>query len=187
MNPPGSAAAARPHDHHPAPTGVRIRQARPEEYEAVGEVTIAGYAGLVASDQDYVNDLRKAAHRAENSELLVAVDEHTGEILGTVAFVLPGSPYAEVSREGEGEFRMLAVTPAARGRGIGEALVEACLERARKYHFTAVAISTVWDMRAAHRLYGRMGFHRAPERDWWPVPEVELICYLKDLRETPQG
>ncbi|MGC0420678.1 GNAT family N-acetyltransferase [Embleya sp. AB8] len=186
MNPPGSAAAARPHDQLAAPAGVRIRQARPDEYEAVGEVTVAGYAGLLAADRHYVDDLRKAAHRADNAELLVAVDEHTGEILGTVSFVLPGSAYAEVSREGEGEFRMLAVTPAARGRGIGEALVEACLERARKYHFTAVAISTVWDMRAAHRLYARMGFHRAPERDWWPVPEVELFCYLKDLREPAQ-
>ncbi|WP_406282976.1 GNAT family N-acetyltransferase [Embleya sp. NBC_00896] len=184
MTPPAS-AAARPHDQLPAPAGVRIRQARPAEYEAVGEVTIAGYAGLVAADREYVNDLRRAAHRAENSELLVAVDEKTGVILGTVAFAVPGSAYAEVSQEGEGEFRMLAVRPDARGRGIGEALVEACLDRARRHGFTAVAISTVWDMRAAHRLYARMGFHRAPERDWWPVPEVELICYLKDLREVP--
>jgi ribosomal protein S18 acetylase RimI-like enzyme len=187
MKLPASAAAAPPHDRLPSPAGVLIRHARPEEYEAVGRVTVQAYAGLVASDQEYVDELRMAAHRAEHTELLVAVDEVSGEVLGTVAFVVPGSAYAEVSREGEGEFRMLAVSPAARGRGIGEALVEACLERARRHGFAAVVISTVWDMRAAHRLYARMGFHRAPERDWWPVPEVELICYTKDLREPAAG
>jgi len=188
MNPPVSATAARPHDRLSAPPGgFHIRSARPGEYEAVGELTVAAYAGLVASDQDYVDELRQAGHRAEHTELLVAVDDASGEVLGTVAFVVPGSTYAEVAREGEGEFRMLAVDPAARGRGIGEALVEACLERARKHGFAAVAISTVWDMRAAHRLYARMGFHRAPERDWWPVAEVELICYLKDLSAGTPG
>lgn len=184
MNLPASATitAARPHERLPeAATGFRVRPARPDEYEAVGEVTVCAYAGLVASDAEYVDKLRQAQHRAEHSELLVAVDDASGEVLGTVAFVVPGSTYAEVAREGEGEFRMLAVSPGARGRGIGEALVQACLERARKHGFAAVAISTVWDMRAAHRLYARMGFHRAPERDWWPVAEVELICYLKDL------
>jgi predicted N-acetyltransferase YhbS len=186
MNPP-AAAPAHPHDHVTTPDGVRVRQARPHEYEAAGEVTVRAYAGLVASDREYVDELGRAAHRAEHTELLVAVDEKDGEVLGTVAFVTPGSPYAEVAREGEGEFRMLAVGPNARGRGIGEALVQACLDRARRHGFHAVAISTVWDMRAAHRLYARMGFHRAPERDWWPVPEVELICYLKDLRDVPRG
>jgi hypothetical protein len=32
-------------------------------------------------------------------------------------------------------------------------------------------------MTAAHRLYERLGFMRAPERDWKPVPEVRLISY----------
>ena len=51
-------------------------------------------------------------------------------MLGSVTFVLPGTAYAEMAGPGEAEFRMLAVDPAAQGRGVGEALVRACLERA---------------------------------------------------------
>ena len=32
-------------------------------------------------------------------------------------------------------------------------------------------------MRAAHRIYERVGFERAPERDWSPVPGVELLAF----------
>jgi hypothetical protein len=32
-------------------------------------------------------------------------------------------------------------------------------------------------MASAHRVYERLGFSRAPERDWQPVPGVDLIAY----------
>lgn len=42
-------------------------------------------------------------------------------------------------------------------------------------------ISTDPRMQAAHRLYGRMGFVRAPERDWSPNDGVELLAYVREL------
>jgi hypothetical protein len=33
----------------------------------------------------------------------------------------------------------------------------------------------------AHRLYQRLGFVRCPERDWSPLPGVELVVYRLDL------
>ena len=42
-------------------------------------------------------------------------------------------------------------------------------------------ISSLPDMSAAHRLYGRLGFRRAPELDWYPVPGVLLIAFRLDL------
>jgi hypothetical protein len=39
-------------------------------------------------------------------------------------------------------------------------------------------------MRAAMRLYERMGFQRSPELDFQPVPEVIVKGYRLDLRET---
>ena len=44
------------------------------------------------------------------------------EVLGCVTCCPPGSPWRELAGEHEGEFRMLAVAPAARGRGAGAAL-----------------------------------------------------------------
>ncbi len=164
---------------HRVDAGVVIRDARPEEYEAIGEITVAAYLadGYLEEDDYYTETLRDARRRAEHADVITAVDAVTERVLGAVAFCLPGTAYAELSGDGEAEFRMLAVDPAARGRGIGDSLVQACLYRARQQGCTAVVISSLATMRAAHRIYARNGFVRAPERDWEPMPGFELDCY----------
>lgn len=160
-----------------------LRRAQPEEFAAVGELTLAAYVadGFLDNDDDYAAELRAAAHRAAEAELIVAVDPTSHELLGTVTFCLSGSHYAEISRAGEAEFRMLAVSPAARGRGIGHALARWCVERAREQGCTAVVLSSLDRMHTAHRLYERMGFRRLPERDWFPTPEIALVGYALGL------
>jgi ribosomal protein S18 acetylase RimI-like enzyme len=157
---------------------VEIRPPRPEEYAAAGEVTVRAYDadGHLAGDVGYDAKLRDIAARVELAEVLVAVDEG-GEVVGTVTVVRPGSAYAEVSRPGELEFRMLAVAPSARGRGIGEALTRAVLDRARTLGIRTVVLSSGEGMRSAHRLYERLGFTRLAERDWRPFPHISLIAY----------
>ena len=120
------------------------------------------------------------SRRAEHADLLVAVDENQPSS-GTVTFCLPGSPYAELSRDGQAEFRMLAVDLAARGQGIGEKLVRACLDRAEGKGCTSVVISTRPQMVSAHRIYQRLLFERTPELDWTPEPGIELIAYTRKL------
>ena len=93
-------------------------------------------------------------------------------MLGSVTFAAPGTPYAEIADADEGEFRMLAVARAARGRGSGEALVRRCLDRARELGLSGLSMSTQPSMASAHRVYERLGFPRVPERDWEPVPGV---------------
>jgi ribosomal protein S18 acetylase RimI-like enzyme len=136
--------------------------------------------GLLDDDSDYAKELRDAAHRAAHADLLVAVDED-GAVLGTVTFCLPGSPYAELSRDGQAEFRMLAVEPSVRGRGVGEKLVRACLDRAEGRGCTSVVISTRPQMLSAHRIYQRLHFKRTPELDWTPAPGIDLITYTRTL------
>jgi hypothetical protein len=36
-------------------------------------------------------------------------------------------------------------------------------------------------MRAAQRLYERLGFVRAVDRNWAPVPELTLLAYVLEL------
>ncbi len=76
---------------------------------------------------------------------------------------------------------MLAVSPAAQGRGVGEALARHVVDRSRARGHRAVVISSLPDMSAAHRLYGRLGFRRDPGLDWYPVPGVLLIAFRLDL------
>ncbi len=161
---------------------VEIRPPRPEEYAAAGEVTVQAYDvdGHLAGDVGYDAVLRDVARRVELAEVLVAVGE-AGDVLGCVTIVRPGSAYAEISRPGELEFRMLAVAPSARGRGVGEALTRAVLDRARTLGLRTVVLSSLDGMRSAHRLYERIGFTRLPERDWRPFPHISLVAYRIDV------
>jgi len=161
---------------------MRLRRARPEDIPAVGEVTVAAYADFTTAESDsYIERLRDAATRDREAELWVATTDDSEEILGTVTITPAGSPWREIAQDGEGEFRMLAVSPSARGTGIGSALVDLVLDRFRADGVDTVVMSTLPQMRAAHRIYERAGFVRDPERDWSPLPGVELISYRVDL------
>ena len=63
-------------------------------------------------------------------------------------------------------FRMLATAPAAQGRGVGEALTEACVARARRESAPGVALHTTDMMQAAQRLYRRLDFERWTDIDF---------------------
>lgn len=169
-----------------------IRTAHAAELDAISELVISVYvgSGLVSADSGYVEELGDAARRAREAQLLVAVDEPAPgdldgvdmrQLLGTVTYCPGGTKLAEVAAPGEAGFRMLAVDPRARGRGIGEALVQECLDRARAEGAAAMRLSTKEDMHAAHRLYERLGFSRTPALDWSPEPDVKLLTYALDL------
>lgn len=162
-----------------------IRPAHDEELTAVGALTFDAYAadGFVAADSPYAEDLRDAASRAREAELYVALDED-GALVGTVTFCPEGSAYREVAGPGEGEFRMLAVDPAARRRGVAEALVRMCVERSEELGYGAVVLSSMPTQRAAQRIYERLGFRRTPELDWRPRPEIELLAFRLDLKRA---
>jgi ribosomal protein S18 acetylase RimI-like enzyme len=165
------------------PAAVRLRRVRPGEHDEVGAITVAAYAPFTRGPGDpYVARLADTAARDRDAEVWVAVDEQDA-LLGSVTHCPPGSPWRELAVEGEGEFRMLSVAPAARGRGAGEALVRRCLDRARAEGQRAVVLSSLPGMAAAHRLYGRLGFERTPERDWEPVPGVHLIGFRRYLED----
>lgn len=168
-------------------SSIAVRPAAPDDYEPVGRLTLAAYRadGQVPPGHPYERALTDVARRAAAGHLLVAADEVLG-VVGTVLFVLPGSPYAELSGPGEAEFRMLAVDPAAQGRGVGEALVRACLDRAAQHGCHAVVIYTRDFAVSAQRLYSRLGFAPMPERDWTPSPGVKLIALRATLPPNVQ-
>jgi predicted N-acetyltransferase YhbS len=161
---------------------VEIREARPEEYEAVAELTVASYRGLPGAHLSggYERRLRDVADRAAAGVVFVAVD--IGSIVGAVSYIPgPHSPWAELLSEGEAGVRMLAVPPAAQGRGVGTALVRACIEQARREGRHRVCLPTTPWMTTAQRIYERLGFRRDPGRDWIPVPGVPLLGFVCDL------
>ena len=159
-----------------------IRLAQPQDLARAGELTYEAYANshVMGTDPDYGAYLRDAAGHAEISEVLVAV-EPDDEVIGTVRLTFPGSPMTELAGDGEAEFRMLAVDPKAQGRGVGRALVEACIERSRARGAHTMVISVLAGNDSAERLYERMGFERLPERDWTPAPGTDLLAWRLSL------
>jgi ribosomal protein S18 acetylase RimI-like enzyme len=160
---------------------IGVRPAHPQEYPRIGALTAEAFVdGGTEPDGSYAHSLRDAASRAGECEMFVAADAHDA-LVGAVCFALPGSPLAEVCRDDEAEFRMLAVDPAAQGRGVGAALVRFCCTRARALGIRAIAISTAERATSAQRLYERLGFVRVPDRDRTLDSGLRLIAYRIDL------
>jgi len=163
-------------------SSVEIRPATPDDFPAIGRLTVAAYRadGQLADGNPYQHVLADVPGRAAAGDLLVATGAG-GQVVGAVLFVLPGSAYAELAGPGEAEFRTLAVAPAAQRQGVGELLVRACVDRATRHGCRALVISSRDIAAAAHRLYARMGFVRMPERDWSPRPGINLLALRLDL------
>ncbi|MCL2535076.1 MAG: GNAT family N-acetyltransferase [Nocardiaceae bacterium] len=160
---------------------IDIRTALPADYETVGELTADVYisGGFVSESDTYAARLRDTAARAEHADVVVA--EVDGRIVGSVTIAAPESPFADVAEKGELEFRMLAVSESARGKGVGSALVRHVLDVAYDRGDRAVVLSTQSDMVDARRIYDRNGFVPAPERNWEPVPGMELTALVREL------
>lgn len=144
---------------------VQVRAVTPAEYERVGELTVGAYAALPVDHLwgGYDEHIRAVAERCESAEVLVAVLD--GRVVGAVTYAWDAeSPWLEWNEPGESQVRLLAVDPTVQGRGVGEALVRACMERARELGLT-ILLHTTNHMPAAQRLYPRLGFTRRPDRD----------------------
>jgi ribosomal protein S18 acetylase RimI-like enzyme len=168
-----------PEDDRPPLTsrvdGVTVRDAREEDHAAIAHLTVASYVdgGHVHPEDDYIEHLQDVAGRAGQARVLVGEvvvgegrDARSG-VAGSVVLTLPGMPMSETAKDGELEFRMLAVDPAVQRRGVARALVRAAIDRAQQLEgIEAVVLTTMETMTSAHRLYESEGFVRVPERDW---------------------
>jgi GNAT superfamily N-acetyltransferase len=165
---------------------LRIRDARGSDARTIEAVTLSAYqeyAPLMPSLWDaYRENIVTTLAAPEPASQLVA--ERGSRMVGTVLLYPAATdgdrgtpfprPYPEV--------RLLAVAPASRGKGIGEALMRECIRRARRSGAMTLALHTTDLMRAAMRLYTRMGFQREPQLDFRPRPEVTIKGYVLDLR-----
>jgi ribosomal protein S18 acetylase RimI-like enzyme len=159
----------------------QIRLAEPEECVAAGELTLAAYRlGEVDADDGYASVLLDAPRRAREAELYVGLDAD-GQLVATVTLAPTDTEWSEIARHGEIEVRMLAVAPQAWGRGIAAQMMRFVIASACDRGFDAIVLLVVEDNPAAHHLYQRLGFHRIPDRDWRPWPELLLMAYRLPL------
>ncbi|WP_298457978.1 GNAT family N-acetyltransferase [uncultured Cellulomonas sp.] len=176
-----------------------IRVATDDDVAAAGALTAQAYGadGLVQDGDDYVEELVDAVRRAREATLLVATtptdgtadvdgdaDDGVPTLAGTITIAPAGTSYAEIAEPGEVELRMLAVAPHARRRGVAEALMRAAMREAVTLRAQRVVLSSLEEMAAAHRLYDRLSFDRAPDRDWHHE-DIALRVYTWEVPAGP--
>jgi GNAT superfamily N-acetyltransferase len=154
---------------------VVVRDVRPDELDAVGDLTVAAYEGLVTDG--YREVLRDVPLRAAESAVMVG--ELDGSIAGTVTLVPPTA--AERWRNSDepdaGTIRMMGVAAADRGHGVGSALVAACIERSREAGWRQLALVTTEDMRSALPIYLAAGFVPDPSLNKVVNDDMLLLGY----------
>lgn len=166
-------------------TEITIGPVRPEEHRPLGELTVRVYRQVLASElEGYAGVLRDVDDRLTSGcEVLVA--RRGGQVVGGVTYVPGPGPYAQLIADDEAELRMLVVDPEAQGRGVGAALVQACVERARSAGRRNLVLGTMPAMVAAQRLYASLGFRRTPERDHQLDSGPCLVSYAMPLSSPP--
>ena len=102
---------------------------------------------LVPPDADRVRAL------IEDRSVSVLLAKDGAEVVGTATVIVYTTPFWIKARIDE-----VVVDQSARGKGVGEALVNACLDIARKRGAQVAELQSGKQRGAANRLYLRMGF-----------------------------
>ena len=121
--------------------------------------------------------LSKTSDLGVSGEVIIA--ELQGTFAGAVAYFGPNSQKAAFFDQRWPIIRMLVVDPAFRGKGIGRALSNACIARARRDGSPIIALHTSPIMSVALPMYLKMGFVKA--HDAPPIFGVAYAVYTKAL------
>lgn len=171
-----------------AAVAVTLRDLRPEEREAAERLTLAAYGEYAAvmapaAWAGLERAVRAALADPGQAERVVAERGDDGTLAGSV-MLYPAAADAyggEIGPLRWPEVRLLAVAPTARGLGVGRALMDECVRRARAAGATSLGVHTSRSMRAALAMYAAMGFVRVPEHDFHPEGGEVVEAYRLPL------
>ncbi|RTE87752.1 MULTISPECIES: GNAT family N-acetyltransferase [Gammaproteobacteria] len=153
-----------------------IETAKNEHFDAVGELLVQVYSaldGFPSPDEQpkYYAMLRNVGDLTEEPTIDILIAKtHDNSILGAVVFFSDmkhyGSGGTATQEKDAAGFRLLAVSPTARGLGLGKALTEACIQRAKNMGRKQVVIHSTRAMQVAWHLYENIGFQRSTDLDF---------------------
>ena len=157
-------------------TEYTVRDAYSSEFEQIGQLMVQTYANLEGffspeEQPDYFEMLANIGKLTERptTRLLVAVSSD-GSIGGGVIYIgdmaFYGSGGTATQEKNAAGFRLLAVDPSTRGKGIGKLLTHACIEIAKEQQLEQLVIHTTEAMQVAWKMYEKIGFERSTDLDF---------------------
>ena len=161
-----------------------VRNAIPGEFEEIGKLMVQVYSQLEGfpKESEQPNYYKMLATIGEftnkpGTELLVAVSPDA-KIAGAVVYFSDmkyyGSGGTATKEQNACGFRLLAVDPLTRGKGIGKLLTNDCIRRAKDKKINQVVIHTTKAMQTAWKMYETLGFKRSEDLDFM---QEELPVY----------
>jgi ribosomal protein S18 acetylase RimI-like enzyme len=136
-----------------------IRDYREADGPALNEVALAAFEQFKDQYSDWpamAASVSRMSDLASTGEVILA--EIKGRIVGGVAYIPGGKPKRAYFDQSWSIIRMLVVDPISRGMGLGRALTEECIRRARRDQAPLIALHTTPIMTVAQPMYLRMGF-----------------------------
>jgi len=153
-----------------------IRNAVPSEFEKIGKLMVQVYSQLEGfpTELEQPNYYKMLANIGEltnkpETELLVAISSDE-KIMGGVVYFSDmqyyGSGGIATKEQNASGFRLLAVDPLARGKGIGKLLINECILKAKDKNHNEVIIHSTMAMQIAWKMYENLGFKRSEDLDF---------------------
>jgi GNAT superfamily N-acetyltransferase len=161
-------------------TAIRLRNYENADAERLNRIAISAFDQFRHHYEDWsamLAGLSKTSDLSASGEFIIA--ELEDEFAGAVAYFGPNSQKAAFFDQRWPIIRMLVVDPAFRGKGIGRALSDECIARARRDGSPVIALHTSPIMSVALPMYLKMGFAKAYDAP--PIFGVAHSVYTKTL------
>jgi GNAT superfamily N-acetyltransferase len=159
---------------------VEIRDYQSSDEQELNRIAVSAFSQFSDQYHDWPAMRARVAIASELSasgESIVA--EVQNQTAGAVTYFGPNSQKAPFFDQRWPIMRMLVVDPAFRGKGLGRALSNECIARAKRDGSPVIALHTSPIMTVALPMYLRMGFIRA--HDAPPIFGVPYAVYTKAL------
>lgn len=172
--------------------GLKLEVAKEHEWGEVLSVIQDAYAEFEGdSDEEFWKGYQRSIEKTileDDSVIRIVAKDRTSDGDKIVAAVLYCLPHERqlgnaVVKNPFPEFRLLAVPPQSRNRGLAGLLIEHCEAMAREAGSPTITLHTTVLMQTAKNMYERRHYIRYPEIDFEPVPGFIVWGYRKDFAE----
>ncbi len=154
---------------------ITIRKANEEELMDIGSLMVTVYSELDGfpkpeKQPQYYHMLQNIGLITKKPGVTLFVAHENGGLLGAVVYFADMAQYGSggtaTKEKNTAGFRLLAVSPQKRGKGIGRLLSQRCIEQAKADGIPQMIIHSTESMKVAWGMYERMGFQRSIDLDF---------------------